>query len=78
MKSITIKLPERHAQWLRQEAARRETTIEEIVWEAIYEYEYRTRQPRVLSAAGAGSSGESDLSERIEEILDAEWGRSID
>lgn len=33
-----------------------------------------SRDTRRLRAAGAGRSGESDISERIEEILRTEWG----
>lgn len=78
MKQITIEIPEQYEQWLCDEANRRETSVEALVWEAISAYEYRSRLPRTFSSKGVGSSGESDISQRVEEILEAEWGRAID
>ena len=76
MEQLTINLPEYLKTWLCQEADRRETSIDELVAEAIYLY--RARPPRRLLSTGAGASGETDISERVEEILAAEWERAID
>ena len=76
--TITIKIPEQYEQWLCEESARRETTVEALVWEAIYAYHYRSKLPRIFRSEGVGSSGETDISQRIEEILEAEWGQAID
>ena len=46
-------------------------TVSEVVREALDAHLGGRR--RVLRAAGAGRSGSSDVSERIEEILQAEW-----
>jgi len=73
MKRTTVKLPdELDAQW-RHEAQRRGATVSEVTREAIEAHLGRTeRGPRRFLAAGAGASGSSDVSERIEEILRAE------
>ncbi len=71
MKSITIQIPDQFEDWLQEEASRRETPIEEIVWEALNAY--RGKPTRKLRAAAAGGSGETDISERIEELLAIEW-----
>lgn len=76
VKQITVQIPDYLEEWLHQEADRRETSIDELVLEAVFLY--RSRPPRRLLAAGAGASGETDISQRIEEILAAEWGRAKD
>jgi predicted DNA-binding protein len=58
---------------LRLEAKRRGKTISELTREAIEAH--LVTAPRTLLAAGAGQSGRSDVSERIEEILREEWNR---
>ena len=70
MKRTTIKLPDDVDARLRHEAERRGMTISELSREAI-ETHLGGRQRR-LQAAGAGRSGQHDISERIEEILAAE------
>ncbi|MGH8791306.1 MAG: CopG family transcriptional regulator [Stackebrandtia sp.] len=70
MKRTTVKLPDDLDARLRHEAARRHMTIAELSREAIEAYLGGGK--RRLFAAGAGRSGESDVSERIEEILRAE------
>lgn len=77
----TVKLPEELDARLRHEAQRRGITISEITREAI---EAHLGGPqggagggrRRLRAAGAGASGRTDISERVEEILAAEFGSS--
>jgi len=68
MKRTTIKLPDALDAQLRHEATRRGTTISVLTREAIEAHLGRRR----LGAAGAGRSGRSDVSERVEEILAAE------
>ncbi len=74
MKRTTVKLPDDLDARLRHEAARRGSTISEITREAIKAHLGLEPQRRLL-AAGAGSSGRSDIAERIEEILRQEIGR---
>lgn len=77
----TIKLPEELDARLRHEAQRRGITISEITREAIEAHLGGPRGGgasgrRRLRAAGAGASGRNDISERVEEILAAEFGSS--
>lgn len=74
MKRTTVKLPDDVDAKLRNEAARRGVTISDITREAIEEHLGITPRRRFFSA-GAGRSGETDVSERVEEILREEWGR---
>jgi predicted transcriptional regulator len=71
MRRTTVKLPDDLDARLRHEAARRKTTISELTREAIEAHLGVGRRRRLL-AAGAGRSGQADISERIEEILRAE------
>jgi hypothetical protein len=71
MKRTTVKLPDDLDAHLRHEAARRGMTISELTREAVE----RHLGGRRLLAAGAGHSGQTDISERIEEILAAEVPR---
>lgn len=73
MNRTTIKLPEEVDAKLRHEAERRGITISELTREAI---EIHLAPRRKLGAAGAGRSGRSDISERIEEILASEVSQS--
>jgi predicted transcriptional regulator len=76
MKRTTVKLPDDLDARLRHEAVRRGVTISEVTREAIETHlAARTGRRRRLLAAGAGRSGRSDVSERIEEILAAEVRR---
>lgn len=72
----TVKLPDELDARLRHEADRRGTTVSELTREAIEAHLGGSRVPRRLLAAGAGASGHHDISERIEEILTTEVGRS--
>ncbi len=74
MKRTTVKLPDDLDARLRHEAARRQITIAELTREAI-EAHLGVGEGRQLLAAGAGRSGQTDVSERIEEILRAEAAR---
>lgn len=67
MRRTTIKLPDELDALLRHKAERRGVTISRITREAIKSYLEGGR--RRLGAAGAGRSGRTDISERIEEIL---------
>ncbi len=72
MKRTTVKLPDQLDTRLRLEAKRRGMTISELTREAIEAHLDGGRR-RTFLAAGAGRSGRSDISERIEEILRDEW-----
>jgi predicted transcriptional regulator len=75
MKRTTVKLSDELDARLRHEAQRRGTTIAEVTRTAL-EVQLRVGPRRTLSAAAAGRSGQSDISERIEEIISAELKRS--
>lgn len=72
MQRTTVKLPDELDARLRHEAARRGATVSEVTREAIEQHLGAGGSRRKLLAAGAGASGRSDISERIEEILAAE------
>lgn len=72
MKRTTVKIPDHLDAKLRHEAQRRGATIADITREALEAYLGEGLTRRHLGAAGAGRSGQSDISERIEEILAAE------
>ncbi len=74
MRRTTVKLPEALDARLRHEAERRGLTIAEVTRQAL-EAHLGVGGRRRLGAAGAGRSGRSDVSERIEEILRAEVGQ---
>ena len=74
MKRTTVKISDELDARLRHEAERSGRTISEITREALESY-LGVAPRRRLSFAKAGRSGQSDVSERIEEILRAEWGR---
>jgi predicted transcriptional regulator len=71
MKRTTVKLPDSLDARLRLEARRRGMTISDLTREAIESHLDRGKR-RKLFGAKAGSSGRSDVSERIEEILATE------
>ncbi len=72
MRRTTVKLPEDLDARLRHEAERRGTTVSDLTREAIEAHLGGKRPRRRLLAAGAGASGHSDISERIDAILAAE------
>jgi Arc/MetJ-type ribon-helix-helix transcriptional regulator len=77
LKRTTVKIPEELDARLRHEAARRGMTISEVTREALTAFLGGTAGAgrRDLRAGGAGRSGRSDISERVEEILAAEVER---
>jgi predicted transcriptional regulator len=68
MKRTTVKLPDDLDARLRYEAERRQTTISALTREAIESFLGVGKRRKLLSA-GAGDSGQSDISMRIEELL---------
>jgi predicted transcriptional regulator len=72
MKRTTVKLPDELDYQLRYKAARRQMTVSELTREAIETY-LGVGQRRKLLSVGAGNSGQSDISERMEELLREEW-----
>jgi predicted transcriptional regulator len=71
MQRTTVKLPDDLDARLRHEAERRGVTIAEVTRTAL-EQHLGTGGRRRLEAAASGRSGQSDVSERIEEILSSE------
>ncbi|MFF2507993.1 CopG family transcriptional regulator [Streptomyces sp. NPDC058067] len=74
MKRTTVKIDDSLDARMRHEAARRGMTVSEWTREAIAAHlpggEQRGETPRrVFHSAGAGDSGRSDISERMEELL---------
>jgi predicted transcriptional regulator len=76
MQRTTVKLPDDLDARLRHEAERRGITVSELTREAIETLLAAPQGRRRLLAAGAGASGRTDISERIEEILASEVGSS--
>ena len=76
MQRTTVKLPDDLDARLRHEAERRGITVSDLTREAIETLLSAPQGKRRLLAAGAGASGRSDISERIEEILASEVGSS--
>jgi predicted transcriptional regulator len=76
MVRTTVKIPDELDERLRHEAKRRGVTISDLTRSALEDHLRPGR--RRLRAAAAGHSGESDVSERIEEIISAELGDSAD
>ena len=76
MRRTTVKLPDELDARLRHEADRRGMSIAELTREAIESHLGSGGTRRTLHAKGVGRSGRSDISERIEEILESEWGGS--
>jgi len=72
MRRTTVKLPDDLDARLRHEAKRRGTTVSNLTREAIEAHLGGRRPRRRLLAAGAGASGQSDISDSIEKILAAE------
>ncbi len=75
MKRTTVKLSDDLDARLRHEAQRRGTTIADVTRTAL-EAHLGAGSRRRLGAAAASHSGESDVSERIEDIISAEVERS--
>lgn len=73
---MTVKLPDELGVRLRHEAHRRGITVSELTREAIEAHLGGARVRRRLLAAGAGASDQSDISQRIDQILADEVGLS--
>jgi len=73
MKRTTIKISDELDTKLRHEAARRGVTLSDVTRDALEHYLNDGLPRRRFFAAGAGDSGRTDISERIEEILAEEW-----
>jgi predicted transcriptional regulator len=73
MKRTTIQLPDGLDDRLRFEAARRQITVSTLTREAIGAF-LDVGKRRTFIAAGAGKSGRTDVSQRIEEIFRQELG----
>jgi Ribbon-helix-helix protein, copG family len=76
MVRTTVKLADEVDARLRHEAERRGITLSSLVREAIEAHLGVRPGSRRFLSAGAGHSGRSDVSERIDEILAAELGAS--
>ena len=74
MVRTTVKIPEELDERLRHEARRRGITISDVTRSALEAHLRAGR--RQLRAAAAGRSGNSDISERIEQIISAELSDS--
>jgi hypothetical protein len=76
MKRITISLPDELAAALERESRREGASVSQIARQAI---EAKLRRlpivdgKRIIPFAGLGHSGRTDISRRIEEILEEEW-----
>ena len=69
MKRTTIKLPDELDQRLRREAVRRGITVSQLTREAIAAH-LGGGPTREFRSAGAGNSGRSDISQRVDEYLE--------
>ncbi|MGH8965880.1 MAG: CopG family transcriptional regulator [Actinomycetes bacterium] len=78
VKRTTVKLPEDVDRAMRDEAARRGLTLSDWTREAIEAHLPVQQGRRRLRFVGAGRSGETDISERIDEILATEWPEAFD
>lgn len=77
MQRTTVKLPDDLDARLRHEARRRGMTVSELTREAIERHlTHPTPGARRFLSAGAGASGCSDVSERIDELLAEGFGGS--
>jgi Arc/MetJ-type ribon-helix-helix transcriptional regulator len=76
MVRTSVKIPEELDARLRHEAQRQGMTISELTRAALEAHLQSGGSRRRLQAAAAGRSGHSDVSERIEQIIAAELGRS--
>jgi plasmid stability protein len=74
MSVIRVEIPEEVAERLASEAAERGTSSEDIAAEVLTRHIPEQATPyRVPRFVGKGHSGRHDLSERVEEILSAEF-----
>ena len=78
MKRITIVVPDELNALLQQERRRRNVSLAEVVRTALEAYLLEPNTSRQLPFATLVRSGRRDISERVEEILAEEWGRTRD
>ena len=73
---LTVVVPDEVAERLVERAVKEHTTPKQLASEAVQSYIGPPVKPggHRLSFVGLGRSGRSDLSERVEEILRAEFG----
>jgi len=78
MKRTTVSLPDDLAWELERAAKRHGVSASEIVRRALAEHlDARPDRPRRYSFIGIASSGHTDISERVDEILANEWAEHI-
>ena len=74
MKRTTIKISEELDTKLRHIAAQRDSTLSEVIREALELYANGNRPPgRPFLFVGAGASSDGNIASRIEELLAEEW-----
>ncbi len=79
MKRTTILLPDDLARVVDDERRRRDVSTAELVRLALRSYlGLDADRPRRLPFAALGRSGHSDTSERVDELLERDWGRPAD
>ena len=77
MSVIRVEIPEEVAERLAERALKEHVSPEELASEAVRSYVgpvVSSNEHRVLGFIGLGHSGRSDISERAEEILRADFG----
>jgi predicted transcriptional regulator len=78
MKRTTVSLPEDLTKALVREAARCRVPVSQVAREAIEaRLGWGDEAERDLAFIGIGDSGQTDVSERIDEILAEEWADAI-
>jgi hypothetical protein len=78
MKRTTISMPDDLARAVEREARRRDISTSEVVRIALVAHLGIGEKRRSLPFANLGSSGRSDTSSRIDEILAERWAPHID
>lgn len=74
MKRLTVSLPDVLAAALDDERQRRDVPASTIIREAVEQYLRAPAAPGRLRIAALGASGQTNISEMVEEILEREWG----
>lgn len=76
MTRTTISLPDDLATLLAREARRRETSVSDVVRQAIASFLGESGERRSLPFAALGRSGRRHTARDAEKILTAEWGHA--
>lgn len=77
MQRTTLSLPDELVAALKREARRRDTSVSDVARQALIDhFGLADTGPRTLPFVALGRSGFHDTSDRIDEILDDEWGRA--